>query len=146
MDKTDARIAYKNDEGGVSVVVPAPEWIEAHSIQELIEKDVPSGVEFAVMSASDLPEDRTFRNAWTLLSDKVFIDMSKAKATTHERRRAARDKEFAPLDIKATIPAEAAQAEIARQSIREKYAAVQERIDASATPEELKAIIAEYDL
>lgn len=71
----------------------------------------------------------------------IKINVEKAKEITHEKRRAARSAEFAPLDVKATIPSEAAAAEAARQAIRDKYAAIQTEIDAAATPVELKAII-----
>lgn len=70
----------------------------------------------------------------------ITINLTKAKAIVHEARRAKRAQEFAPLDIKATIPAEAAAAEAARQAIREKYAAIQSDIDAAPGVDELKQI------
>jgi len=72
----------------------------------------------------------------------ISVNMTKAKLIAHDVRRAKRAAEFAPLDIQATIPAQAAQAEAARQAIRDKYADMQTDIDAAATPEELKSIIA----
>ena len=71
----------------------------------------------------------------------ITIDMTKAKAIAHDKRRQARAEEFAPLDIKATIPTEAEAAEAARQVVREKYATTQEQMDAATTPEELKEIM-----
>jgi len=71
----------------------------------------------------------------------ITIDMIKAKEIAHEKRRSARSAEFAPLDIKATIPSEAQAAEAARQAIREKYATMQEQMDAAQTPEQLKALL-----
>lgn len=71
----------------------------------------------------------------------ISINIDKAKAIVHDKRRAARSAEFAPLDIKATIPSEAAAAEAARQAIREKYAAIQQEIDAAAGVPELKTIV-----
>jgi hypothetical protein len=47
------------------------------------------------------------------------------------------------LDIKATIPTEAAAAEAERQKIRNKYALMQTAIDAAATPEAIKAALAQ---
>jgi hypothetical protein len=72
----------------------------------------------------------------------ITINIDKAKAIAHDVRRQARAAEFAPLDVKATIPAEAVAAEEARQAVREKYAAMQGAIEAAATPNELKEIIA----
>lgn len=71
----------------------------------------------------------------------ITVDMTKAKAIAHEKRRQARSAEFAPLDIKATIPAEAEAAEAERQAIRDKYAAMQTAMDAATTPEELKELL-----
>ena len=68
----------------------------------------------------------------------IVIDLTKAKSIAHDARRAARAAEFAPLDIKATIPAEAAASEAARQAIRDKYAAMQTQIDAANTVDEIK--------
>ena len=70
----------------------------------------------------------------------IAINIDKAKAIVHDIRRAARSAEFAPLDIKATIPSEAAAAEAARQAIREKYAAIQSDIDSAPGVPELKLI------
>lgn len=58
------RIIYKTAGGGVAVVVPTPEYLETHTIEELAAKDVPAGVEFKIVNTSDIPSDRTFRDAW----------------------------------------------------------------------------------
>lgn len=71
----------------------------------------------------------------------ILINIDKAKAICHEKRRAARSAEFAPLDVKATIPSEAAAAEAARQAVREKYATVQTQIDAASDVTALKTIV-----
>jgi hypothetical protein len=71
----------------------------------------------------------------------ITINLDKAKAIAHDKRRLARAAEFAPLDIKATIPSEATAAESSRQFIRDKYADIQTRIDAAPTVEALLAIV-----
>jgi hypothetical protein len=71
----------------------------------------------------------------------IKVDLSKAKEIAHEKRRIARAQEFAPLDIKATIPMEAAKAEAERQKIRDKYAAMQTQIDAANNVDGLKAVL-----
>ena len=71
----------------------------------------------------------------------ITVNITKAKAITHEARRAARSAEFAPLDIKATIPSEAAAAETARAAIRTKYAEIQTAVDAAADVAALKTIM-----
>jgi hypothetical protein len=71
----------------------------------------------------------------------IVIDLTKAKAITHDARRTARAAEFAPLDVKATIPSEAAAAEAARAAIRTKYADIQTAVDAAADVAALKTIM-----
>ncbi len=71
----------------------------------------------------------------------IVIDITKAKAIAHDMRRAARAAEFAPLDIKATIPSEAVAAEAARALIRAKYAGIQTDLDAAVDVVELKSIV-----
>jgi len=73
----------------------------------------------------------------------IVIDLTKAKDIAHDKRRAARSAELAPLDIKATIPSEAAAAEAARKAIREKYTTLQAQMDAAQTADELKALLPE---
>jgi len=71
----------------------------------------------------------------------IVIDITKAKEIAHDKRRAARSAEFAPLDIKATIPSEAQAAETDRQAIRNKYTTMQTQMDAATTVEELKDLL-----
>ena len=73
----------------------------------------------------------------------IVINLDKAKEISHDKRRAARSAEFAPLDIKATIPSEAVAAEEARQQVREKYAAIQMNIDSATDVATLKTIVEE---
>jgi len=56
------RIIYPTDEGGVAVVIPAPEC--GLTIEEIAAKDVPAGKPFKIVDVADIPTDRTFRDAW----------------------------------------------------------------------------------
>lgn len=58
----NSRIIYPTDEGGVAIVIPSPEY--TGTMEELAEATVPPGTEFKVVLVSDIPTDRTFRNAW----------------------------------------------------------------------------------
>lgn len=71
----------------------------------------------------------------------ITINIDKAKAIAHVKRREARAEEFKPLDIKATIPSEAVAAEEARAAIRAKYATMQTAIDAATTVDEIKGVM-----
>ena len=59
-----ARIIYQTENGGVAVIVPADEALANHTIKEIAEKDVPSGLPYKIVEDSDVPSDRSFRNAW----------------------------------------------------------------------------------
>jgi len=42
--------------------VPAPN--SGLTIEQIAAKDVPAGKEYQIVNASEIPSDRTFRNAW----------------------------------------------------------------------------------
>jgi len=56
------RIIYPTDDGGVAVIIPAPDC--GLTIEEIATKDVPEGKPFKIVDVSDIPTDRTFRDAW----------------------------------------------------------------------------------
>ena len=58
------RIIYPTDDGGVAIIIPAPEALETMTIEEITAKDVPTGKPFKIIDTVDVPTDRTFRNAW----------------------------------------------------------------------------------
>ena len=58
----DKRIVYTADDGTLAIIVPADCGL---TIEEIAAKDVPAGKEYHIVNASDIPSDRTFRNAWT---------------------------------------------------------------------------------
>lgn len=58
----DKRIIFPSDEGGVVIIVPAPEC--GLTIEEIAAKDVPAGKPYKIIDVADVPIDRTFRDAW----------------------------------------------------------------------------------
>lgn len=58
----NSRIIFPNDDGGVSIIVPAAEC--GLTIEEIAAKDVPAGKPYKIVDVADIPTDRTFRNAW----------------------------------------------------------------------------------
>lgn len=62
----DPRIIYPTDNGGVAILIPAPEWLaqEGNTLEALAAKDVPPGRPWRIVDAADIPTDRTFRAAW----------------------------------------------------------------------------------
>ena len=57
------RIIYPNDEGGVSIVVPSPNT--TLSLAEIEARVDPTGKSRQTVDVTDIPTDRTYRDAWT---------------------------------------------------------------------------------
>jgi hypothetical protein len=58
------RIIYKNPDNSVGIIVPSPEALQSMTIEQIAEKDVPTGLRYKIVDVSEIPTDRTFRNAW----------------------------------------------------------------------------------
>ncbi len=74
----------------------------------------------------------------------IVINFEKAKQIAHEKRRLARQIEFAPHDevIAKQIPGDAIkEAEQNRAEIRKKYADLQAAMDAATSLDELKSLL-----
>ena len=60
------RIIYKNESGGIAVIIPSQEAIDIHGIEAIAAKDVPAGKPYKIVDVSDIPSDRSQRDAWTV--------------------------------------------------------------------------------
>ena len=58
------RIIFRNKDNSVGVITPSQEAIDLYGIEAIAKKDVPSGLEYKIVSVDDVPNDRTFRDAW----------------------------------------------------------------------------------
>jgi len=84
------KIIYRQGEG-IAVITPT------HSIDEAM-KDIPKGVEYKIIDESELPKDRTFRNAWNF---DLKEDLEKSKEIWKDKLRVDRKPLLAQLDIDA---------------------------------------------
>ena len=64
MSDTTKRIIYREDDGSVSIIIPAEK--SNLTIEQIAKKDVPTGKKYKIVDASDISSDRSFRNAWTV--------------------------------------------------------------------------------
>lgn len=62
-------IIYKQDSGVVSVIYPTEEAIELFGIEAIAQKDVPTGKPYKIVDVSEIPADRSKRDAWTVSAD-----------------------------------------------------------------------------
>ena len=60
------KVIYKNENGGVSILHPTDEALSFMTIDEIAKKDVPTGLPYKIVEDSEVPTDRTFRDAWTV--------------------------------------------------------------------------------
>lgn len=147
------RIVYTRPDGGVSIVIPAPQAQRADETEAdfltRVRAAIPQDArDVTICEDTDIPADRTFRNAWTLDPARpktpVGVDMPKARDIHMTRIREARAPEFARLDgewMRATgqnDAAEAARIEAERQTLRDLPQTLD--LTAAATADELKAI------
>jgi hypothetical protein len=59
-------IIYKQDNGVLAVIQPTVEALELYGIEAIAAKDVPAGKPYKIVDASEIPTDRSQRNAWTV--------------------------------------------------------------------------------
>ena len=60
------RIIYKNLDNSVSIIIPSPEALQIMTIEQIAKKDVPTGYKYKIVDVSEIPSDRSLRNAWTI--------------------------------------------------------------------------------
>jgi hypothetical protein len=58
------RIIYRANDGGVCIVIPSPDC--EMTIEQIARKDVPTGKPYKIVDVSEIPTDRTWRDAWTV--------------------------------------------------------------------------------
>jgi hypothetical protein len=59
-------IIYKQDNGVVAIIRPTEETLQRYGIEAIALKDVPAGKPYKIVDASEIPTDRSQRNAWTV--------------------------------------------------------------------------------
>ena len=74
------KIIYSSENNNVSVMTAAPNWVASVgkkikdltaaelpvAMEELAQKDVPTGLKYKIVADSVISSDRSFRNAWEI--------------------------------------------------------------------------------
>ena len=157
------RFAYRTPDGGVAVVIAAPKENLAPLLGRLneetglfelsdeayrahvIERSIPPEASAVAELPDDWqpPEDRTFRNAWTMGQEgAVDINMEKAREVWRNRMRKARAPLLAALDVEMSRAFKDAsqqeEIEARRQALRD--VTDDPALEAAKTPEELRLV------
>ena len=74
-------IIYKQDNGVVAIIRPTAEALAVYGIEAIAQKDVPAGKPYRIIDASEIPTDRSQRNAWTV-DDADLTDGVGAESNT----------------------------------------------------------------
>ncbi len=63
MANSDTRFIYTRDDGGITIVIPADNC--GLTLEQIKDKDCPKDRTVYTVNKSEIPTDRSFRNAWT---------------------------------------------------------------------------------
>ena len=63
MANSDYRFVYTRDDGGISILCPSDNC--GLTLDQIKDKDCPSGKTVYTVNKSAIPTDRSFRDAWT---------------------------------------------------------------------------------
>tara|TARA_R100001460_G_scaffold58760_1_gene98575 strand:+ start:1406 stop:1642 length:237 start_codon:yes stop_codon:yes gene_type:complete len=66
-----SRIIYLNEDGIAAIINPITTEINLatgknFTVEEIAKKDVPTGKKYKIVEDSDIPTDRSFRDAWVV--------------------------------------------------------------------------------
>lgn len=132
------KLAYLQPNGVVAIVIPSASFLRNYDDPEYAAKDaaekmVPPDTEYRVIrDDSEIPTDRTFRNAWTM---DLTVDMDKAREIHMDRIRVVRDEELKRLDIETLKGVDVQKEKQALRDIPQTF-----DLDKAETPDELKAL------
>ena len=79
MANSDSRILFKQEDGTVAIVSPSDNC--DLTVEQIAIKDVPKGCKFKIVPTSDIPTDRTFRNAWVVDENELTDGVGEADLT-----------------------------------------------------------------
>lgn len=161
--------------GGVSVVHPAPQARQRVLVSEAVyeetpqgatieaapavyrdqtdeeflafvaQRSVPAGVSFEVVQRTDVPSDRTFRNAWTAQGGRIGHDTEKARSIAKDILRAKRQPLLDALDVQMLRAIEEGRPTQAIADEKQRLRDITQEADRGATIAELKTVIALLD-
>lgn len=89
-------VIYKGPENSVSVLYPCECGL---TIEQIAEKDVPNGSDYAIVNAESIPSDLTFFPVWKYNEGEVEIDSDGAKELWKNKWREVRKPKLEALDL-----------------------------------------------
>ena len=66
------KIIFKNQDNSIGIITATDEALSFATLEQIAEKDVPSGLEYVIVNTDVIPTDRTFRECWELEPNAIF--------------------------------------------------------------------------
>lgn len=145
-------IVYTRPDGGVSICHPVislddpADFSEDDALARALASDIPhDAINPTIIDRSDVPEDRSFRDAWRHDgAAAIGHDIEKCRSIHRDRMRAARGPMLAALDVEYQRADESGDVE-RKRAISAKKQALRDvtkhpAIDAATSPSDLKAV------
>jgi len=63
------KIIFKNNDNTVGIITPARQALITFGIKAIAKKDTPEGLPYWIVDDSEIPTDRSMRNAWFIDDD-----------------------------------------------------------------------------
>lgn len=77
-------VVFKKNNNSVGIVKPVNEYVKEYGIEYLAKTDVPAGSPYWIVDSSEIPTDRTFRDAWEIPDEWGEPDGYGSEFTTFE--------------------------------------------------------------
>ena len=74
-------IIYKRPDGGLTEIIPADSSL---TIEEIAQKDVPTGLAYKIIEDTDVPTDLTFRDAWDIDEAELTDGVGSTEGVTEQ--------------------------------------------------------------
>lgn len=140
------KIIFTRTDGGISVVHPVRNTIgetlttDAEIEQRAWDKLPEDAINPQFVEETEIPTDRTFRNAWKVEDGSVAVDMGKAKDLTKDRLRIERKPLLEAQDVAFQRALETGANTAAIVSEKQRLRDITKQVDALTSLDELKAL------
>tara|TARA_R100001510_G_C7628374_1_gene187765 strand:- start:320 stop:559 length:240 start_codon:yes stop_codon:yes gene_type:complete len=79
MANSDSRILFQQEDGTVAIISPSDNC--DLTVEQIAKKDVPKGFKYKIVPSTDVPTDRSFRNAWVVNESDLTDGVGEADLT-----------------------------------------------------------------